>query len=349
MSPMNSTKPTSIAVIGASGYTGMEMIRYLQGCPQFELKTIVGNRTAGLMYSTIYPAFSGIVDLVVQGPDSIRSLSTDAVVLALPHGQSMQVVKQLLDSGYQGKIVDMGSDFRLKSSAEYQNWYKKESLDPSMLSKSVYGLIDFNEKLVKNANLVANPGCFASAIQLGLLPLLEAGIGGPFHITGLTGASGSGVSPSAGTHFPVRDGNIKAYKVLEHQHLGEVFGQIESSGFDRPEIIFTPVSAPITRGIWISISFLSGGMDLSKDLVRAFERVYAGKSLVRLRSGLPNLKDVTGTAFTDVGWVERGDAAVVGVAIDNLGKGAAGQAIQNLNVMFGYPDDMRLKHVGNVI
>src|SRR5690554_3330282 len=232
---MISNTSKSIAVIGASGYTGMEIIRYLQGCPQYELSTIVGNRTAGSVYSDIYPAFSGMVDLVVQGSESIGSLSTDAVVLALPHGKSMYVVKQLLESGYQGKIVDMGSDFRLKSSVEYQKWYKKEPIDPSMLAKSVYGLIDFNENQIKDADLVANPGCFASAIQLGLLPLLDAGVKGPFHITGLTGASGSGVSPSVGTHFPGRDGNIKAYKVLEHQHLGEVFAQIESTGFTRPE------------------------------------------------------------------------------------------------------------------
>lgn len=384
----------TISVVGAAGYTGMELVRLLQFCDHFELKHIIGDRTAGKYYSEVYPAFRGVVDMQIEGSSAIDMLDTDFVVLALPHGASSEVADRLISRGFRGGIVDMGSDLRLKSVQDYQSWYGVGHEHPNLLEKAVYGLMEFNRDAIRTARLVANPGCFASAIQLGVLPLIKAGVTGPFHITGLTGSTGSGVNPSAGTHFTTRDGNLKAYKVLEHQHLGEIQRQISDMGCGIPELNFVPVSAPFTRGIWITISVnlddtvggeiegdgsvsttstqdkpatgrqLSGSvssassqdtaatgrqLDGSMDISAIYESTYHGFELVRLRSGLPELKSVVGTAYTDIGWVRRGNTLVVGVAIDNLGKGAAGQAIQNLNVMAGFEDSKGLRFAGQIL
>lgn len=373
-------KPT-VSVVGAAGYTGLELIRLLQHCDQFELSHIIGDRTAGQLYSEVYPAFRGVIDTRIESAAVLDALDSDFVVLALPHGKSAEVADQLISRGYKGGIVDMGSDLRLKSVQDYVTWYGAEHQHPNLLDAAVYGLTEFNRDAIRSARLVANPGCFASAIQLGVLPLIKAGVRGPFHSTGLTGSTGSGVNPSAGTHFTTRDGNLKAYKVLDHQHMGEIRRQIGDMGFEVPEIHFVPVSAPFSRGIWITISVkLDGGGQLvagkntadargglssaeatggqvaalsaevmGSQVAALFAEAYNGCDLIRFRDGLPELKSVVGTAFTDIGWVCKGDTLIVGVAIDNLGKGAAGQAIQNLNVMSGLNDSTGLRFAGQIL
>jgi len=339
----------TISLIGASGYTGMEFVRFVQMHPHFELKQLVADRSAGQSFDEIYPAFNGVINLTLDKISEMEVPATDFVVLALPHGKSAEVVKQLLDGGYTGRIVDLGSDFRLKSAEDYQKYYSGLLEYPDLAQNAVYGLTEWNREAIAKANLIANPGCFASAIQLGMYPLLKTGINGPFHCTGITGSTGSGASASETTHFSTREGNLKAYKVMKHQHEGEIRQFSQDLGFGVLDLVFTPVSGPITRGIWITLSVKLGNVVDASTIQAAYESSYSGFKLIRLRDGLPQLKHVTGSAFTDIGFELQDGHLVVGVAIDNLGKGAASQAIQNMNLMAGFPDHEGLLHVGIVL
>lgn len=339
----------NITLIGASGYTGMEFVRFALMHPRFELKQLIADRSAGQDFAQLYPAFEGITDLHLDKISEMDVPDTDFVVLALPHGHSAKVVKQLLDGGYSGKIVDLGSDFRLKSLQDYKKYYSGTLEYPELAQNAVYGLTEWNREAISKANLIANPGCFASAIQLGMLPLLKAGIKGSIHCTGITGSTGSGASVSEATHFSTREGNLKAYKVLKHQHEGEIRQFSNELGLGDPDLAFTPVSGPFARGIWITLS-VKVGQEVDADAIRmAFETSYSDFKLVRFRESLPQLKHVTGSAFTDIGFELQDEHLVVGVAIDNLGKGAASQAIQNMNLMAGFPDHEGLLNVGIVL
>jgi N-acetyl-gamma-glutamyl-phosphate reductase len=195
--------------------------------------------------------------------------------------------------------------------------------------RAIYGLVDAFRDSIEGADFVANPGCFATAIQLGVKPLSDAGLVDQVFVTGVTGSSGSGATPSSTTHSSSRIGNLKAYKVFEHQHLDEVRHTVGVP------VHFVPVSGPFVRGIWITIQ---ATLNQEADVDAIFAQAYASSPMVRLRQGMPELKPVIGTNFADIGWVAQGNHVVIGVAIDNLGKGAAGQALQNLNLMLGLPE-----------
>lgn len=335
-----------ISLAGASGYTGMESLRYLVQHPDFQLDTLYGNESAGKPLDELYPSFADVLDAKVQPLDAVRDDQSDAMVLALPHGKSAAVVATLLNAGYKGKIIDIGSDFRLSHPEDYLTWYGEKHPHPELLDRFVYGLPEFNRAEIRGADYVANPGCFATAMQLGIVPLCVNELTSTFHVTGITGSSGSGVKPSPTTHFSSRFGNVKAYKVYKHQHLGEVGQHIQKVSGLSPNVYFTPVSGPFVRGIWMTIS---GSIDKTFDLSEAFEGSYYNAPLVRLRPSLPELKTVVGAAYTDIGWQQNGDAFSIGVALDNMGKGAAGQMIQNLNLMFDLPEETGLRSPGLVL
>lgn len=300
----------TVALAGASGYTGMEVLRIAISHPGISITELYGASSAGKKLQDLVPAFEGYIDMLIHDMPSIADTKADAVILALPHGEAKAIVDALLANGYKGKIVDIGSDHRGDS-------------------RAVYGLVEaFREKVI-GADFVANPGCFATAIQLGVKPLSDAGLIDQVFVTGVTGSSGSGATPSATTHSSTRIGNLKAYKVFEHQHLDEIHHTV-----DVP-VHFVPVSGPFVRGIWNTIQ---ATLKKESDVDAVFKKTYEFSPMVRLRNGLPELKPVIGTNFADIGWVVQGNHIVVGVAIDNLGKGAAGQALQNLNLMLGLPE-----------
>jgi N-acetyl-gamma-glutamyl-phosphate reductase len=303
-------KRHTVALAGASGYTGMEVLRIAISHPAIAINELYGASSAGKTIQELVPAFEGYYDLVIGDIATIIDTKADAVILALPHGESAPVVDALLAKGYKGKIVDIGSDHRADC-------------------RTIYGLVEaFRDSLV-GADFVANPGCFATAIQLGVKPLSDAGVVDQVFVTGVTGSSGSGATPSATTHSSTRIGNLKAYKVFEHQHLDEVRHTVGVP------VHFVPVSGPFVRGIWITIQ---ATLKQDADVDALFAQAYASSPMVRLRQGLPELKPIIGTNFADIGWVKQGNHVVIGVAIDNLGKGAAGQALQNLNLMLGLPE-----------
>lgn len=339
-------KKIKVSIIGASGYTGMESIRHLLPHPVFVIDELYGESSSGRKFDEIYPTFTDMFDQEIKHIHLAKESTSDAIIIALPHGLSASVVGELLMNGYKGKIIDLGSDFRLKTVSDYKKWYNFDHPNIELANRFEYGLTEFNRSKIKNSDYIANPGCFATAILMGLLPLLSAEKLDEVHITGLTGSSGSGSEPSATTHFSTRDGNFRPYKVFKHQHLGEVYNQIDQLEHDKPKLNFVPVSAPVTRGIWITIS---GKSNSYVNLDEIFEASYYNAPLVRLRSGLPALKHVVGSAFTDIGWQQDGDSFVVGVAIDNIGKGAATQAIQNLNLMFDMSEETGLMLPGYVM
>lgn len=342
-------KGIKVSIVGASGYTGMEAIRILCSHPGVVLQNLYGERTAGSRYEEIYKAMASLVDRPVLPMNALESEDADVVFLGLPHGRSAEAAFVLRKAGFRGYIIDMGSDFRLKNPEDYERWYGRTHPCPELIPGFVYGLTEWYRKEIRSASNVSNPGCFATAIQLGVIPFVRQGLMSACHVTGITGSSGSGSTPSAGTHFSSRFGNIKAYKVYQHQHLGEVYQSLELQLQEKdrvPEIHFVPVSGPFVRGIWMTISFRSLE---EADAGGILEEAYYNAPLVRLREGLPELKDVSGSAFADLGCVQSGRNVVVGVAIDNLMKGAASQAIQNMNLMFGWPEDTGLRHAPGIL
>jgi N-acetyl-gamma-glutamyl-phosphate reductase len=306
-----------IAIAGASGYTGMEAMRYLLAHPDFRVTELYGESSAGKRFDAIYPAFKGYCDLEIRDIATLGATRAKGLVLALPHGESAKQVGVLDAAGFSGKIMDIGSDHRLNGTSGF-----------------VYGIVELNRDAIRGADRVANPGCFASALQLGAFPLTRGGLVERIFATGITGSSGSGAGASSTVHYSTRYSNFKAYKVFEHQHMAEV-----AQFVDRP-IHFVPVSGPVVRGIWMT---LSGQMTTDADVAALLASAYSNHPFIRLREGLPELKPVLGTPFTDIGVMQQGRTFAIGVAIDNLGKGAAGQAVQNLNLMFGLPEDAGLR------
>lgn len=339
-------KEITVSVIGASGLAGMEAVRLVQGHPDLLLHHIYANRNAGESFSSLYPAFRGTVDKFFLGLDQLIDDDADALLFALPHGQSAEPIARILDHGYQGKIVDIGSDFRLKQADAYKTYYGYDHAYAGLLDQFVYGLPEFFHDDIAGSSLVAVPGCFATTIQLALLPLIIKNAADTYHITAVTGSSGSGAGLSDAVHFSYRTGNMKAYKVLNHQHMGEINQTISTLSGHDADLRFTPVSGPFVRGIWLTASFT---LDSATTLDDLYNEYYENAAFVRLGNQIPQLKHVVGSNYIDIGWQQKDDAVVVFAAIDNLLKGAAGQAIQDLNIMCDIDEQSGLTQPGSVL
>ncbi len=325
---------TRVAVLHGAGLAGGELVRLLLAHPHARLAAVTSRTFAGRPVSDAHPSLRGVTDLAFT--DDLGPPSFDAVFVCAEHRAGAAAVARLRASGFEGLVVDLSADHRLSDAALYPAWYGFEHPAPDALADAVYGLADVFPERLPGARLVANPGCFATGIALALYPLV--GLLGRFDasVTALTGASGSGAQPSAATHFPTRDGNVRAYKTLGHQHLAEV-GQ--TLGPDAA-VHFVPASGPWTRGIWGTAHVALPAGVSEKDVTAAFETAFADRPLVRLSPGaLPELLPAVGTPFADLGWVAGpGGHLVAGFALDNLGKGAAAQAVQNLNLALGFPE-----------
>lgn len=311
---------TRVAVVGITGYVGSEVVRWLLEHPEVELGAVVARDRDGMPLGEAVPALQGLSDLRVEPFDPARlARDFDVVVLATPHNVSKAYVPPLEEAGV-GVLLEMSSDHRL---------------DPAW----VYGQAEWNEAAIRGAKRIAVPGCFATAVELGVAPLVAAGaLRGNVCVAAATGSTGSGAAPVQGTHHPERFANIKAYKPLTHQHVPEIHALLADiagrHGHPAPKVHLVPISAPIDRGIFATCF---APVDDGLDVEALFRDAYAGHRLVRLRQGSPELRHVRGTAFTDISVSRQGDQAVVLVAIDNLGKGAAAQAVQCLNLSLGLP------------
>jgi N-acetyl-gamma-glutamyl-phosphate/LysW-gamma-L-alpha-aminoadipyl-6-phosphate reductase len=341
------------AVMGGSGYGGAEMIRRLLLHPDVELCRVASVDFVGEPLGAAHPSLEGRTDLLFQDLSPAAAADgMDVVLLALPHKVTANKVPEIaaLPSV---KIVDMSGDFRLQDPAAYEKYYGQKHPHPERLPDFVYGLPELNREKIGKARFVASPGCFATTIELSLLPLAGAGLlEGVVHVLGITGSSGSGMAPQATTHHPVRAGNLRAYKPLWHQHVPEVVETLSSAGARDLQLRFVPVSAPLVRGI-LATAFLELPEEWTEERLSALYReAFAGEPFVRVPARrLPEVAAVSGSNFAEVGvaagpaW--RGRRTVTAYsAIDNLVKGGAGQAIQNMNVMLGLDERASLEDPG---
>lgn len=329
----------NVALLHGAGYVGGELIRLLLGHPDVELASVTSRSFAGEPLWRAHPDLRGQTDAAFTDPTELSFDGIDALFVAAEHGKGAEAVLEITSGGYDGIIIDLSADFRFEDASLYETWFGFVHPAPELIGSYVYGLPEVNAPYPAGTRYVANPGCFATGLTLALWPVsrqLDA-----FHasVTALTGASGSGTSPKAATHFPTRDGNVRAYKILQHQHMPEV-QQVLGRGAD---VAFVPVSGPWTRGIWGTAQItLPDGMS-QEDVDDWFESAYAGKPFVRLWKGdLPELRYAVRTPFCDIGWMLKGRNLVIGFAEDNLLKGAASQAVQNLNMLFGFPEETGL-------
>ncbi len=350
---MASRKRFRAAIVGGSGYGGAEMIRRLLVHPDVELVRVASVDFVGEPLSAADPALEGLTDLVFEGiPPAEAARGVDVVLLGLPHGVAAEKVPEL--AALPGiRIVDMSGDFRLKDPAAYARWYGRPHPCPERLRDFVYGLPELNRERIRSARFVASPGCFATTIELALLPLARAGLlEGVVHVLGITGSSGSGVAPSAGTHHPVRAGNLRTYKPLEHQHVPEIAETLAAAGARDLALRFVPVSAPLGRGIFATAFLELPEAYGQETLEPMFRDAYAREPFVRVpRKRLPEVAAVSGSNYAEVG-VAAGPAhggrrtVTLFGATDNLVKGGAGQAIENMNLMLGLDEKASLEDPG---
>jgi N-acetyl-gamma-glutamyl-phosphate reductase len=353
--PATMAKRFKAAVIGGTGYGGAEMIRRLLLHPDVELVRVASIDHVGEPIGAVHPNLEGQTPLVFENLSAAEAArGCDVALLALPHKVTAAKVPELLAMPG-SKIVDMSGDFRLRDAATYQTYYGAAHPHPELLGSFVYGLPELNRDAIKAARCVASPGCFATTIELALLPLARAGLldGQVVHVQGITGSSGSGIAPAAGTHHPSRAGNLRTYKPLDHQHIPEIVQTLADGGAKDVGVRFVPVSAPLVRGIFAT-AFLELPQAIDdKALASLFDEYYAGAPFVRRpRKRLPEVVAVAGSNFAEVGFHAgpvKGDRRTVTLfsVTDNLIKGGAGQAIQNMNLVLGCDERASLEDPGS--
>lgn len=337
-----------VGIFGGSGYGGAELLRLLLPHPFVELALVTANEHAGKAVGEVHRNLRGLTDLrFTRAPEDLAELSQlDCLFLALPHGQAMEVVPQLSEKV---KVIDLSGDFRLRDAVAFERHYGREHTAMPSQSEFVYGLTETNREAIKRARVIANPGCFATATLLGLAPLVANNfLSGRVVVDAKTGSSGSGAKPAANTHHPQRMNSFYAYKPFQHQHVPEIEQELESLSADwTSELVFMTHSLPVARGIFATI-YAETRNEMTEQYARAlYADYYQDSFFVRLVQGSPDINWVKTTNFCDIGFAARGRQLVVFSAIDNLVKGAAGQAVQNMNLMFGYDEKTGLMLTGS--
>ena len=336
-----------VAIAGGSGYGGAETLRWLAEHPAFEVCAVTSRSLGGKSVADVHPNLAGFHDALrfTATADELLATRPDAVVLALPHKEAASQARQMLDRAPELRLVDLSGDHRLADPAQYESFYGAVHPHPEELTGGawIYGLPEAHREAIRSARRVANPGCFATAAILAVLPLARRGlVAGPVRHVAITGSSGSGAEPAAGTHHPERVENVRAYKVLDHQHVPEI---VRCTGVTTPWLM-VPQSGPFARGIFTSV-FVDLPRDMTTAELRAvFAEEYGDDPFVRLRADTPQVGHVRSTNFCDISVKASGRTAVVLTAIDNLGKGMVTQAIQNLNLMFGLEETAGLRRPG---
>ncbi len=328
-----------VGIVGGTGYTGVELLRLLAGHSQVKLHAITSRADAGSPVSQMFPSLRGHVNLNFTHPDEAHLEQCDVVFFATPNGIAMQQTRELLDAGV--RVIDLAADFRIKDIAEWEKWYGMSHACPDLVAEAVYGLPEVNREKIKKARLIANPGCYPTAVQLGFLPLIEAGV---IDITSLiadskSGVSGAGRKAEVHSLFSESADNFKAYGVGGHRHLPEIKQGLSFAANKAVGLTFVPHLTPLIRGIHAT---LYGKLTQEVDLQALYEQRYANELFVDVlpAGGMPETRSVRGsnTCRIAVHRPQGGDTVVVLSVIDNLVKGAAGQAVQNMNIMFGLPE-----------
>ena len=343
------------AILGGSGYTGLELIRILANHPLVEVVVITSRQHKGCKIGEVFPGLINLSKLTFQDPANISAiLKTDIIFSALPHHASMEIVPDILKRGK--RVVDLSADFRLKDAKVYEAWYGKH-IAKALLKKAVYGLPELYRDKIKHAELVANPGCYPTGAILGLAPLLKVGLidTKSIIIDSKSGVSGAGRTASLDTSFAEISEGFKAYKVGEHRHTPEIEQEISFIAGKNIKITFTPHLLPVNRGILSTmyaqitshrptLEGFNQGLQVTsqKNILNIYKKYYKNEFFIRImpEGVFPNISQVKGSNFCDIGFKidERTGRVIVITAIDNLVKGASGQAVQNMNIMLNLPE-----------
>ena len=342
----NTTQNRSVAVIGASGYSGIELVKILLNHPRIKLAHVIGSSTVGKRVDDIYPYFRGKTDLTME-PYQLETLKrTDIVFLALPHGEALKRVPELVDAGI--RVIDFSGDFRFKSPEIYEKWYKLPHTAPNYLEKAVYGIPELFGEEIRTCQLLANPGCYPTGAILALAPLLanpqigQRVVHESIAITSMSGTSGAGRKEKLELMFAEVNESIKAYKVGHHQHTPEIKATLERLAGRTLDVLFIPHLIPMTRGIYTTICLPLKEAVSWETIVNGYREFYRDARFVRIFEDMPpEVKFLVGTNYCDIGLAidETQRFLIITSAIDNLVKGAAGQAVQSMNLMFGFPEE----------
>ncbi len=330
----------NVGIVGATGYTGVELMRLIALHPEADLKIATSRSGQGKAVADVFPALRGHVNLEYAGADSGDLTACDVIFFATPNGTAMHHAPALLESGI--RIVDLSADFRLKNVQTWEKWYGQDHACPELVRSAVYGLPEMNREAIREARLVANPGCYPTAIQLGFLPLLENNLVDPGSLIAdaKSGVSGAGRKLSMTSQFCEVADSFTAYSADGHRHLPEILQGLQTVYHETPGLVFVPHLLPVIRGIHATL--YATLRDSSTDLQAIYEDRYRSEYFVDVmpQGSHPATGAVRGTNICRIAChkPQGGDKAVILVVEDNLVKGAAGQAVQNMNIMFGLPE-----------
>lgn len=336
-----------VGIVGGTGYTGVELLRLLSRHPEVELKVITSRKEAGMAVAEMFPNLRGYVDLAFSDPQQAELSACDIVFFATPNGVAMQQARQLLDDGV--RIIDLAADFRIRDIGVWEKWYGMQHACPELVAEAVYGLPEVNRTHIRPARLVANPGCYPTAVQLGFMPLLEAGLAdtGMLVADCKSGVSGAGRKAEIPILFAEAGDNFKAYAASGHRHLPEISQGLSRFAGKPVDLTFVPHLTPLIRGMHATLYMR---VDRSVDVQALFEQRYVGEPFVDVMppGSHPETRSVRGANTCRISWhrPQDGETVVVLAVIDNLVKGAAGQAVQNMNLMFGYAETLALEAPG---
>jgi len=330
----------TVGIVGGTGYTGVELLRLLAQHPEARVRAITSRKDAGTSVARMFPSLRGHYDLTFSDPQDADLRGCDAVFFATPHGVAMAQARELVAAG--ARIIDLAADFRLQDAAQFERWYKMPHACPELLAEAAYGIPEVNREAIRKARIVANPGCYPTAVQLGFLPLVEAGLIDTRYMIAdcKSGVSGAGRKAELSLAFAEASDNFAAYAVGGHRHLPEIVQGLNRASRDAVRLTFTPHLTPIIRGILATL--YAPLKNTAIDLQAVFEKRYAGEPFVDVMpaGSLPETRSVRASNVLRIA-VHRppdSDLALVIAVLDNLVKGAAGQAIQNMNLMFGLPE-----------
>ncbi|MBU1726949.1 MAG: N-acetyl-gamma-glutamyl-phosphate reductase [Candidatus Omnitrophica bacterium] len=336
----------NVGIIGATGYAGEELIDILLCHPEVRITNICAKIPEPQLITDIFPKFRDRIDLVCDEPD-LKKIANDCdlIFLALPHTVSMEVAPKLLSAGK--TVIDLSADYRLKNTSVYEKFYSTKHKDKENLAKAVYGLPELNRAKIKNAKFIANPGCYPTACILPLAPLVAFGLidADSIIIDAKSGVTGAGRKITAGFLFSEVNEDFKAYKVNNHQHSPEINQELSKLAGKKIEVVFVPHLLPLNRGILSTIYVNKGNKGAkSQGLTQLYKKFYKNEPFVRIRKegDFPRIKDVVNTNFCDICLKEEKGRVIIVSAIDNLLKGASGQAVQNMNIMYGFPEKTAL-------
>jgi len=324
-----------VSIIGATGYGGGELLRLLLADPQVKVQYATSRSKSGTPVGAVHKNLAHVTPLTFSDPSREEMLdNSDIIFGALPHGAAAETLAPLVDAG--ARVVDLSGDFRLRDAAQYKKWYKHDHVRPDLLGTAVYGCPEINAEKIKAAKLVASPGCFATSINLSLLPAAALLKGAP-QIVALTGSSGSGAEAAEGTHHPTRAGTLRPYKVLSHQHVPECVQLLKDAGGEVTSLQFTPISAPIVRGILTIVSAELKQPLKTDEAVEMYRQFFKGTRFVKvLTEREPECAPIAGTNYVEIRPRVQEDGRLhVACALDNLLKGGAGQALESFYLMTG--------------